>query len=137
MGRQALRITADTNLLVRATTDDDPVQAQAARACLAAAERVVIPAPVICEFAWVLGRGYKYSKEQQHSAIQRYVEASSVVIDRAAVEDGLRILRAGGDFSDGVIAHQGRARGGDVFATFDQTASRLLSGFGYSAICPA
>ncbi len=131
-----MRITADTNLLVRATTDDDPLQAEAARACLGAAERVVIPAAVICEFAWVLGRGYRYSREQLDSAIRRYAEASSVVIDRAAVADGLRVLRAGGDFSDGVIAHQGRAHGGDVFATFDGTASRLLTGLGYAATCP-
>ena len=132
-----MRITADTNLLVRATTDDDPVQAKAARACLEAADLVVIPATVLCEFAWVLGRGYRYSKDQLDSAIRLYAQAATVVMDRAAVEDGLKLLRAGGDFSDGVIAHQGRARGGDTFATFDQTAARLLTGLGYAAFCPA
>ena len=137
MGRQALRITADTNLLVRATTDDDPVQAEAARTLLENAELVVIPAEVICEFAWVLGRGYRYSKAQLARAIRTYMLAGSVVMDRAAMEDGLRLLAAGGDFSDGVIAHQGRAKGGITFATFDQTAVRLLTRLGHSAVCPA
>ena len=137
MGRQALRITADTNLLVRATTGDDPVQALAARALLEAAELVVIPAAVLCEFAWVLGRGYRYTKEQLDSAIRRYVQAATVLTDRPAVEDGLRLLLEGGDFSDGVIAHQGRLTGGDTFATFDQTALRLLTRLGHAAVCPA
>jgi predicted nucleic-acid-binding protein len=48
--------------------------------------------------------------------------------DRAAVEAGLASLRAGGDFADGVIAHEGRRMGADVFVSFDRRAVALLKG---------
>ncbi len=126
-----MRITADPNLLVRATTDDDLGQAILARALLGSAERVAIPVAVLCEFAWVLGGGYRYTKAQIGSAIQSYIDARSVTTDRAAVEAGLRLLAAGGDFADGAVAQQGRAAGGAMFASFDRTALRLLSALGH------
>jgi predicted nucleic-acid-binding protein len=46
------------------------------------------------------------------------------------VEAGLAQLEAGGDFADGVIAHQGQWLGGDVFVSFDRQAVGLLRGQG-------
>jgi len=36
------------------------------------------------------------------------------------------LLEAGGDFADGVIAHQGQWLGGDTFVSFDRQAVALL-----------
>ena len=57
----------------------------------------------------------------------------TVVIDRPAVEAGLAVLRAGGDFADGVIAWQGAAMGGESLVTFDRDAVRVLTKVGMRA----
>lgn len=47
--------------------------------------------------------------------------------DRPAVEAGLTIMAAGGDFADGVIAFDGRRLGGEIFASFDRRATSLVA----------
>src|SRR5579862_1596885 len=59
LGREAVKITADTNILVRALTDDDAEQSPRAQAELAQAELVAIPPAALCELVWVLTRGYR------------------------------------------------------------------------------
>jgi hypothetical protein len=44
----------------------------------------------------------------------------------------LAVLEAGGDFADGVIAHQGQWLGGDTFVSFDRQAVTLLRAQGVS-----
>jgi predicted nucleic-acid-binding protein len=131
-----LRITADTNLLVHATIRDHTLQAEAARRLLTIATRIVIPVAVFCEFAWVLGAGYRYKREQISIAIRHYLQADTVVTDRQAVEAGLAFMALDGDFADGAIAHQGRHLGGVCFASFDNEARRHLSRLGYLTISP-
>jgi len=42
------------------------------------------------------------------------VDAANVVVDRAAVEAGLKIFDAGGDLADGLIAYGGSSLGQDM-----------------------
>ena len=56
-----MKITADTNVLVRAAVQDDREQAALAAKALQEATLVAVPLPVLCEFVWVLSRGYKKS----------------------------------------------------------------------------
>lgn len=49
-----MKITADTNVLVRAVVADDPAQSQAAIAALRGAEQIAVALPALCEFVWVL-----------------------------------------------------------------------------------
>jgi predicted nucleic-acid-binding protein len=56
------------------------------------------------------------------------------VVDRPAVEAGLAFLDHGGDFADGVIAHQGYELGGDVFVSFDKNAVGLVEEIGEAAL---
>ncbi len=121
-----MRITADTNVLLRAVLQDDTNQVTAARALLRRATAIAVPVPVFCEFAWVLKRGYGHKVDEIAVAIQAICEIETVVTDIPAVEAGLTMLRAGGDFADGVIAHQGEELGGTVFASFDRSAVALL-----------
>ena len=46
-----MRITADTNVLLRAVLQDDKEQAAAAQALLLRATVIAGPVPVFCEFA--------------------------------------------------------------------------------------
>ena len=61
------------------------------------------------------------------------LDAGNVVMNRPAVEAGLSILAAGGDFADGVIAYEGNWLGGETFVSFDKKAVSLLTEQGQSA----
>jgi predicted nucleic-acid-binding protein len=121
-----MRITADTNVLVRAVVADDPAQSQAAIAALRGAEKIAVAVPALCEFVWVLRRVYAFPVAEISAAICALMEAGNVSLDRAAVEAGLWQLEAGGDFADAVIAHQGQWLGGETFLSFDRQAVALL-----------
>jgi predicted nucleic-acid-binding protein len=133
LGGQALKITADTNVLIRAAVMDDPIQSALAVAALLGAEAVAVTLPSLCEFVWVLIRGYKKSPNEVAEAMRKLIDSASVLIDRPAVEAGLAILERGGDFADGVIAFEGRRAGGDVFTSFDREAVNFVVATGGEA----
>ena len=113
-----MKITADTNILVRALTDDDPAQSPRAQAELAQADLVAIPSVALCELVWVLTRGYRLPAATVADAIRRLLAATDVAADRRSAEAGLAMLDAGGDFADGVIAHEGAWLGSEAFVSF-------------------
>jgi predicted nucleic-acid-binding protein len=125
-----MKVTADTNILVRAITGDDPRQSRLARTELAAAETVALAIPALCELVWVLSRGYGIASADVAEAVRRLVGAANVTVNRPAAEAGLALLDAGGDFADGVIAHEGGWLGGEVFLSFDKTAAKLIGAQG-------
>lgn len=127
-------ITADTNVLVRALVGDEPSQAAAASRVLREAEAIAVPLPVFCELVWVLRRAYGFADGEISAAIRSLLEASSVRTDRQAVEAGLALLEGGGDFADGVIAHQGQWLGAEVFVSFDRQAVSLLAAQGANTL---
>ncbi|MGH7227241.1 MAG: type II toxin-antitoxin system VapC family toxin [Gemmataceae bacterium] len=121
-----MKITADTNVLVRAITGDDEVQSRLARHELASAELVALALPALCELVWVLTQGYKIPIAEIAQAIRRLINSRNVAADRSAVEAGLAVLDAGGDFADGVIAHEGAWLGASQFVSFDKKAVSLV-----------
>ncbi|MHA3790489.1 type II toxin-antitoxin system VapC family toxin [Sphingomonas sp. YL-JM2C] len=132
-----MRIVADTNILVRAITGDDPVQTPLAQKLLADATLVAIPPTTFCELTWVLGRTYKIAKPDIALAIRALMAGDNVEVDGPTVEAGLDLLEAGGDFGDGVIAHEGKWLGGETFASFDRTAIELLDAQGEATLLPS
>lgn len=128
-----MKITADTNVLLRALVGDDPAQQKVAIEALDAAETVAVSVQSVCELAWVLARGYRTSRDDIAVAIRQLLETRNIAVDRPAVEAGLAVLEAGGDFADGVIAHDGRWLGGETFVSFDVQAVKLLVRSGQAA----
>ncbi len=128
-----MKITADTNILVRAITGDHEPQSRRAQAVLAAAELVALPMPVLCELVWVLARGYKISSPDIAATIHRLMDADNIALNRPATEAGLVVLEAGGDFADGAIAYEGQGLGGQEFVSFDQDTVRILAARGVAA----
>lgn len=120
-----MKINADTNVLLRSVLRDDTRQGPIAKEIMKS-ELVAVTTAALCEFAWVLTQGYKLSRQEVALAIRTLTRSANVVLDNQATEAGLAMLDAGGDFADGVIAHQGAAQGADVFATFDRQAAKLL-----------
>ena len=53
-----MKVTADTNVLVRALTEDHAEQGKAAQLALRKADIVALTIPTLCELVWVL-QGYK------------------------------------------------------------------------------
>lgn len=128
-----MRITADTNVLVRAVVADDKKQAEAAARILKEAELIAITLPCLCEFVWVLRSVYQFGPENISAALEALLNAENVAANRPAVDAGLSVLKAGGDFADGLIAYEGDWLGGDTFVSFDKRAVSLLSHQGKQA----
>jgi predicted nucleic-acid-binding protein len=125
-----MKITADTNVLVRAVTSDDVRQSKIAETELANADVVALALPALCELVWVLSQGYKIPPAEIAEAIRRLMNGGNVVANRPAVEAGLALLDAGGDFADGIIAYEGRWLGAEMFVSFDKKAAKLMKAQG-------
>jgi predicted nucleic-acid-binding protein len=132
MGWQAMKITADTNVLVRALAEDDANQSKVAQLALRKAEIVALTIPALCELVWVL-RGYRIRPSDIAETIRGLLNSATVVVSRSTVEAGLAMLDAGGDFADGVIAHEGNWLGADTFVSFDKKAVKLMEAQGGAA----
>jgi predicted nucleic-acid-binding protein len=126
-------VAVDTNVLVRAVLQDDVKQGRMAAKLLKEAASIAVSLPCLCEFVWVLRRGARLSKDDAVLAIRSLIAAGNVVMNRPAVEAGLALLDAGGDFADGIMAYEGRWLGGETFVSFDKQAVRRLSEQGHSA----
>jgi predicted nucleic-acid-binding protein len=127
-----MKITADTNVLVRAITRDNARQSKVAEEELANADVVALALPALCELVWVLSKGYKIPSAEIAEAIRRLMNSGNVVANRPAVDAGLALMDAGGDFADGVIAYEGSWLGAEMFISFDKKAVKLLEAQGDS-----
>jgi Predicted nucleic-acid-binding protein, contains PIN domain len=128
-----MKIAVDTNVLVRAAVGDDPAQASIATKVLTDAKLIAVALPCLCEFVWVLLRVYGFQPSDAAAAIRALLAAANVEVNRPAVEVGLSVLEAGGDFADGVIAYEGNWLGGKTFVSFDKKAVGILTAQGQSA----
>jgi predicted nucleic-acid-binding protein len=128
-----VKVTADTNVLVRAVVGDDAAQAKIAAKVLTDATLIAIALPSLCELVWVLRKVYGFTAMDAASAIRALLASANVEMNRPAVEAGLLVLEAGGDFADGVIAYEGHWLGGETFVSFDKKAVALLKAQGQQA----
>ena len=110
MGRSAVRITADTNVLVRAAVRDDPLQAKVAADMLARAELIAVPLPVLCEFVWVLLSRYGRGVGEIAASIRDLADSANVQLDRPAA----RGARSGERLAHEPLVQARRARRADA-----------------------
>jgi predicted nucleic-acid-binding protein len=128
-----MKVAVDTNVLVRAAVRDDPEQTEVASRIMARAEMLAIALSSVCEFVWVLRSVYGYRAPRIAEAIRVLLAAENVETNRPAIDAGLAMLDAGGDFADGVIAYEGKWFGADTFVSFDRKAVEMLTAQGISA----
>lgn len=126
-----MKITADTDVLIRAVVRDDAIQARAAERVLKNAASIAVTLPTLCEFVRVLRKVYGMSPDEIGAALRVLLDSRDVVVDRAAAQAGVAVLEDGGDFADGVIAHEGERLGAEVFVSFDRSAVALLGKQGH------
>ena len=131
-----MKIVADTNVLLRVIVGDNARQSHAALKVMEQADLVAVSLHALCELVWVLHRRYEVSRADIAVAIRQLMNTQNIALNRPAVEAGLLVLDAGGDFADGVIAFEGQWLGGETFVSFDQKAVALLTAQGQSARLP-
>jgi predicted nucleic-acid-binding protein len=129
-----VKIIVDTNVLIRAVMRDDEQQARSAAKLLKDAELIAVSLPCLCEFVWVLRRVYGLGQHEIVAAIEALLNAANVEVNRPAVEAGMAMFNAGGDFADGVIDYEGRWLGGEAFVSFDKKAVALVAAQGLPAM---
>ena len=61
------------------------------------------------------------------------IYSDSVNLSGTESSTGLALLKAGGDFADGVIAYEGSWLGAEAFVSFDRQAVELLAANGRAA----
>ena len=123
-------IALDTNVLVRYVVVDDAQQSDAARILL---ERLTAEQPgnicgeVVVELSWVLGRAYRFSRNQIATIIVDLVASEELRFE--AAEDVIRAAEGfrhgGASFADRMIAAAAKRSGSDALYTFDRQASRI------------
>ena len=123
-----MKISVDTNVLVRAVLQDDASQGEAAATLLRSASLIAVSLPCLCDLVWVLRRGAKLSVADVALTIRDLLGAGNVVMNRPAVEAGLAVLEA-----DGIMAYEGEWLGGETFVSFDRQAVALLTQQGQAA----
>lgn len=122
-------IGLDTNVLARYIVQDD--DAQAAVATRLIETRCSEDSPgfvsqlVLAELVWVLGRGYRYSKEVVCDVLSKLLGAVELQIEDAAnTRAALRAFEEGSaDFSDYLIGMRAHAAGCETTFTFDRKAA--------------
>jgi predicted nucleic-acid-binding protein len=125
-----VKVSLDTDVLLRLIVGDDEAQQQTAAETLEGAELVAISVQALCEFVWVLDRSYRVARPDISASIRRILDMRNIVANRPTIEAGLAVLDAGGDFADGVIAFDGQWLGGETFVSFDRKAVKLVEGQG-------
>lgn len=129
-----MKYTADTNVILRIALVDDLHQHKLALDTVKQAELVALPIHSLCEFVWVLKSRYKRTSSEAAGAVRRLLEMPNIYADQPAVEAGLQLLDAGGDFADGVIDFDGNRLGGEAFLTFDRNAAMLMEKTGRQVV---
>ncbi|WP_092176812.1 type II toxin-antitoxin system VapC family toxin [Bosea sp. OK403] len=120
-------IGVDTNILLRALMDDDPVQSPAARAYLnhlAPARPGYVNLIVLAELTWTLRSRFKANLADVLLAVEALLDNAVLVIEaRESVAEAVEIARSGrSSFSDAMIGLVNRHAGCMETMTFDRGA---------------
>ncbi len=124
-------IGLDTNVLIRYITQDDPVQSRQAADII---ERLLteedpgfVSIVATVETVWVLDRAYRPGAREIAAAVERMLQAETLVVENEQeVFSAMTALKEGqGSFSDALIAALGAKAGCVHTVTFDRKALRL------------
>jgi predicted nucleic-acid-binding protein len=126
-------IGLDTNILLRATLNDDPVQSRAAQRLLKSLgenERGFVNLPVLMEFFWVLRSRYKLPQARLAAVMRDLLGVEYIEFEALEVVGKALATYEGGiaDFADMIIALRNRELGAASTFTFDEGAAKSVAG---------
>ena len=126
-------IAADTNVLVRYVTNDDPVQARKAADLLAGQETVLIAHSVLLEMEWVLRAVYELPRPAILKAMRQILGLRSTHVEQAAlIAETLDRYGRGFDFADAL--HLALTAAASPFVTFDKRLVRAAQADGLEVV---
>lgn len=124
-------IGLDTNVLVRYLAQDDAIQSfqatQIIERQLTEERPGFISLVIIVETVWVLDRVYGLSNQEVAAAVERILQADTLLVqNEQEAFTAMIALRTGvGSFSDALIGALGAWAGCSTTLTFDKKAKRL------------
>jgi predicted nucleic-acid-binding protein len=124
-------IGLDTNILVRYLAQDDPIQSPLATDIiefrLTKGNPGFISIVAMVETVWVLDRAYGLADDEIVAALERMLQANTLVVENEQeVFTAMIALKEGsGSFADALIGALGARAGCSRTMTFDKTALRL------------
>ena len=124
-------IGLDTNILVRYLAQDDPVQSPLAteiiESRLTEGNPGFISIVAMVETVWVLDRAYGLADGEIAAALERVLQADTLVVEsEQQVFTAMIALKEGsGSFADALSGALGAKAGCSTTLTFDKTALRL------------
>ena len=124
-------IGLDTNLLVRYLAQDDPVQSPVAteifESCLTEENPGFISVVALVETVWVLDRAYGLAGDEIAAALERILQADSLVVEneQEVFQATMALKEGAGSFADTLIAALGTKAGCTHTLTFDKSAAGL------------
>lgn len=130
-------IGLDTNVLVRFLTQDDAVQAAAAKRIVEqaqnAGERLFVPTIVLCELGWVLAYSYQLTKKDFLAVLDGLLVSNVFEIEQLPlVTSAVSKYKAGrAGFADFLIGEVAAAEGCSETVTFDR---KLKASAGYRVL---
>jgi predicted nucleic-acid-binding protein len=127
-------IAADTNIIVRLLTGDEPRQTEKARR-LFETETVLLARTVLLEAEWVLRRLYRLDHGAVIRALDALISLPNVRCeDEPVVRQALTWSREGLDFADAL--HLAASRTAERFVTFDRALIKAAVATGMAASEP-
>ena len=126
-------IGLDTNILLRATLNDDPLQSEAAQRLLKSLDdddRGFVNLPVLMEFFWVLRSRYKLPQARLAGVMRDLLGVEYIEFEALEVVGKALAAFEGGtaEFADVVIALRNRDLGAPNTFTFDERAAKSVLG---------
>jgi predicted nucleic acid-binding protein len=120
-------LAIDTNVIVRYLTSDHPQQSRKAKA-LIDSEHVFVCTTVLLETEWVLRSVYGFTPVDVAKALRAFAGLPSVTLEDAAmIANALDWTVRGMDFADAL--HLAKAKGSEVFVSFDRQLARVAREF--------
>lgn len=124
-------IGLDTNILVRYLTQDDPVQSPMATDIiefrLTEENPGFISIVAMVETVWVLDRAYGLADDEIAAALERILQADTLLVEneQEVFMATIALKEGGGSFAHALIGALGARAGCARTLTFDKTALRL------------
>lgn len=126
-------IGVDTNVLVRAFSEDDKSQAKRSQEFLihnSKANNLFISSYAILELVWVL-KMEKFTRKEIYEAVITLIDSSGITVgQREVVVTAIeKFLKGKADFGHYMIVAEGEQHGAHYLKTFDQSLLKELSHF--------
>jgi predicted nucleic-acid-binding protein len=124
-------IGLDTNILVRYLAQDDPIQSPLAtdiiESRLSQGNPGFISIVAMVETVWVLNRAYGLANDEIAAALERMLQADTLVVEneQEVFTATIALKEGSGSFADALIGALGARAGCSSTLTFDRTPLRL------------